>query len=73
MSGRDDTFEELDQPVEELDPDQEITMTRKAGSFPLEESLARLVHTGVLDRGDALLRAAHGEELESLLNARPST
>jgi twitching motility protein PilT len=52
---------------------QEITMTRKAGSFTLEESLARLVHTGVLDRPDALLRAAHTEELESLLNARSST
>jgi twitching motility protein PilT len=46
---------------------QEITMTRKAGSFTLEESLARLVLGGVLDRGDALLRAAHPEELESLL------
>jgi twitching motility protein PilT len=49
---------------------QEITMTRKSGSFSLEESLARLVHSGVLDRGDALLRAAHPEELESLLNGR---
>jgi Tfp pilus assembly pilus retraction ATPase PilT len=46
---------------------QEITITRKAGSFTLEESLARLVHGGSLDRGDALLRAAHPEELESLL------
>ena len=46
---------------------QEITITRKAGSFTLEESLARLVLGGVLDRGDAMLRAAHPEELESLL------
>ncbi len=46
-------------------------MTRKNGSFSLEESLARLVHTGGLERGDALLRAAHVEELESLLSARP--
>jgi twitching motility protein PilT len=46
---------------------QEITITRKAGSFTLEESLARLVHGGSLDRGDAMLRAAHPEELESLL------
>jgi twitching motility protein PilT len=51
---------------------QEITMTRKSGSFTLEESLARLVQTGVLERGEALLRAAHVEELESLLNVRPA-
>lgn len=46
---------------------QEITITRKAGSFTLEESLAVLVQTGVLDRGDALMRAAHPEALLSLL------
>ena len=46
---------------------QEVTITRKSGSFTLEESLARLVLGGVLDRGDAMLRAAHPEELESLL------
>jgi twitching motility protein PilT len=46
---------------------QEITITRKSGSFTMEESLARLVHGGVLDRADAILRAAHPEELESLL------
>jgi twitching motility protein PilT len=47
----------------------EITITRKAGSFTLEESLARLVHTELLERREALVRAAHPEELESLLNA----
>ena len=46
---------------------QEITITRKAGSFTLEESLARCVQNGMLDRHDALLRAAHADELESLL------
>ena len=46
---------------------QEITMTRKAGSFTFEESLARLVQNGSIDRADALLRAAHAEELELLL------
>ena len=46
---------------------QEITITRKAGSFTWEESLARLVLSGAIDRGDAMLRAAHPEELESLL------
>jgi twitching motility protein PilT len=45
---------------------QEITITRKLGSFTLEESLARLVAGGVIERADAMLRAAHPEELESL-------
>jgi twitching motility protein PilT len=47
---------------------QEITITRKAGSFTFEESLARLVHGGALERNDAMLRAAHPDELESLLS-----
>ena len=46
---------------------QEITITRKHGSFTLEESLARLVKQGLIDRQDALARAAHVEELEQLL------
>ena len=46
---------------------QEITITRKAGSFTSGESLAKLVLAGTLDRGDAIVRAAHPEELESLL------
>jgi twitching motility protein PilT len=49
---------------------QEITITRKNGSFTFEESLARLVQSGVLDRSDAMLRAAHPEELESMLSGR---
>jgi twitching motility protein PilT len=48
---------------------QEITITRKAGSFGFEESLARLVHQGLLERSEALLRAAHPDELESLLRS----
>jgi twitching motility protein PilT len=47
---------------------QEITITRKHGSFTLEESLARLVKQGLIDRQDALARAAHVEELEKLLS-----
>jgi len=47
---------------------QEITITRKLGSFTLEESLAKLVQRGALERKDALLRAAHPDELESLLS-----
>ncbi len=46
---------------------QETTITRKAGSFTLEESLAQLVKQGLVDRQDALARAVHVEELEQLL------
>ncbi|MEO6213420.1 MAG: PilT/PilU family type 4a pilus ATPase [Vicinamibacterales bacterium] len=45
---------------------QEITITRKNGSFTLEESLSRLVREGVLDRGEARTRAMHVEEFEQL-------
>jgi len=47
---------------------QEMTSTRKLGSFTLEESLARLVRSGRIDRATATLRAAHTEELELLLS-----
>jgi twitching motility protein PilT len=46
---------------------QEITMTRKQGSFTIEESLTDLVRRGLVDRKDALARAGHPEELERLL------
>lgn len=46
---------------------QEMTITRKLGSFTLEESLAQLVKQGLVERHDALARAAHVEELEQLL------
>jgi twitching motility protein PilT len=46
---------------------QEMTITRKLGSFTLEESLAQLVKHGLVDRQTALTRAAHVEELEQLL------
>jgi len=36
----------------------------------IEKSLARFVKNGTLERADAQLRAAHPEELESLLSAR---
>ena len=49
---------------------QEITITRKAGSFTLEESLVRFVQNGILERSEAQLRAVHPDELESLLSAR---
>ena len=43
---------------------QEMTHTRKLGSFTFEESLAALVRTGRLERSAALLRAPHPDELE---------
>jgi twitching motility protein PilT len=46
---------------------QEITITRKNGSFTLEESLTELVKRELIDRKDALTRAVHPEELERLL------
>jgi twitching motility protein PilT len=45
---------------------QEITITRKAGSFTFEESLARLVKEGAIDWRDAQARAAHADEFEQL-------
>ena len=47
---------------------QEITITRKQGSFTLEESLAELVKRDLVDRKDALTRTGHVEELERLLS-----
>jgi twitching motility protein PilT len=51
---------------------QEITITRKHGSFSLEESLARLVRDGLVEWRDAHARAAHVEEFEQLAGAQPS-
>jgi twitching motility protein PilT len=45
---------------------QEITITRKAGSFTFEESLAKLVERGAIDRNEARLRAPHPEEFDSI-------
>jgi twitching motility protein PilT len=49
---------------------QEITITRKNGSFTLEESLAQLVVQGDLSREDAMIRAIHAEDLDALLKAK---
>lgn len=46
---------------------QEITITRRQGSFTLEESLTELVKRDLIDRKEALARAGHLEELERLL------
>ena len=47
---------------------QEITITRRDGSFTFEESLARLVHDGLIDVAEARGRARHRDELEGLLS-----
>ena len=49
---------------------QEITMTKKSGSFSLEESLSDLVAQGHIDRDDALLHALHPDDLEALLRSQ---
>jgi twitching motility protein PilT len=46
---------------------QEMTMTRRLGSFTLEDSLAQLVQSGAVDKQEALTRAAHPDELEQML------
>ncbi len=49
---------------------QEITITRKQGSFTLEESLAQLVFQKDLGREDAMVRALHPQDLDVMLKAR---
>ncbi len=51
---------------------QEITMTKKKGSFSLEDSLVTLVHNNHIDREDALLCAIHPDDLDILLKPSPS-
>ncbi len=46
---------------------QEITITRRNGSFTLEESLAKLVFSGQIHREDALVRAMHPDDLQVML------
>ena len=49
---------------------QEITITRKQGSFTLEESLAQLVFQQELLREEAMTRALHPEDLDTMLKAK---
>lgn len=48
---------------------QEITITRKAGSFTLEECLVVLVKRGLVERSEAALRTLHPDEFEKALAA----
>jgi len=50
---------------------QEITITRRDGSFTFEECLAGLVRQGLLHPDDARARSVHREELEGLLAGLP--
>jgi len=49
---------------------QEITMTRKQGSFTLEESLAQLVAQADISREDAMVRAIHADDLDVMLKGK---
>jgi twitching motility protein PilT len=46
---------------------QEMTITRKHGSFTLEECLATLVRSGIVDRHEAAARAQHVDDFEHAL------
>lgn len=48
---------------------QEIPLTKKKGSFTLEESLVTLVKNGDIEKEEALLCAIHPDDLEILLKA----
>jgi twitching motility protein PilT len=48
---------------------QEITITRRDGSFTFEESLAQLVRRGLLTADEARSRSIHREELDGLLGS----
>jgi twitching motility protein PilT len=48
---------------------QEIALTKKKGSFTLEDSLVQLIHTGQIDREDALLCSLHPDDLDILLKS----
>jgi twitching motility protein PilT len=48
---------------------QEMSLTRKQGSLTIEDSLGRLVKGGLITPADAISRAGHPDELESILRA----
>ena len=49
---------------------QEITITKKSGSFSLEESLVDLMSQGHISREEALLYAIHPDDIDQLLRAQ---
>ena len=52
---------------------QEITITRRQGSFSFEESLAQLVSRGLINIEEARARSTHREELDGLLRSGNAT
>jgi len=48
---------------------QEIPLTKKKGSFTLEESLVTLIRNGEIEREEAQVCAIHPDDLEILLKA----
>jgi len=48
---------------------QEIALTKKKGSFTLEECLAQLIHSGQIDREEALLCSVHPDDLDIILKS----
>jgi twitching motility protein PilT len=48
---------------------QEIPLTKKKGSFTLEESLAQLIHANQIDREEALLCSIHPDDLDIILKS----
>lgn len=48
---------------------QEIALTKKKGSFTLEECLAQLIHAGQIDREEALLCSIHPDDLDIILKS----
>lgn len=50
---------------------QEITITRRNGSFTLEESLTRLVREGIIEWADAHARAVHPDEFDQMCPRPP--
>ncbi len=48
---------------------QEIPLTKKKGSFTLEESLVHLIHSNQIDREDAQVCSIHPDDLDILLKS----
>jgi len=51
---------------------QEIALTKKRGSFTLEDCLVQLIHSGQIDREEALLCSLHPDDLDILLKSAAS-
>jgi len=48
---------------------QEIALTKKKGSFTLEDSLVQLIHSGQIEREEALHCSIHPDDLDILLKS----